>query len=310
MKINLPTIKCQRCGYTWTPRKSKISLCAKCKNPLEPKKKGRRGFMKNASAIILVFLCGGMCYSDTLQTKEGKLIEWKSVADQGETYDVVTMKGERISVKKSDIEKLSGAGSDLPILTGATFTKLQGKIKTVNGFGAIDPKRDLYGSVGIEAKVAAGVMTMDLKSDNPTRLAIPVKLTEEYDFTITVERKEGVGDFYIGLMGKGRPFLLRFDSDSGIHTGIQGAKMVDTGKQVFQKDKPSTVECFVRHESVIVKLDGKEIVNWKADWTQVQMPDSHALPEGRTPPFIGSQKIPLTYPNLWKIHKLEIREVQ
>jgi len=32
MKIRLPEIECKRCGYKWTPRKTEIRICARCKS--------------------------------------------------------------------------------------------------------------------------------------------------------------------------------------------------------------------------------------------------------------------------------------
>jgi len=33
MKVELKQIKCERCGHTWTPRKTDIRMCPKCKTP-------------------------------------------------------------------------------------------------------------------------------------------------------------------------------------------------------------------------------------------------------------------------------------
>jgi len=254
--------------------------------------------------LAIALLLALPCCADEILMKDGRKIPFGTIVDRGQDYEV-TADGKKTVVRKSEIDRISIDPSETVLLTGATFTKIQGKTRIVNCLAAIDPKR-LYGNAGIEAKLQGTTLMLDLKSDNPTRLEVPVKLGDEYDFVAVVERKDGVGDFYIGLVGDGRPFLVRFDSDSGIHTGIHGAKIVDTGKQILPKDKPTTIECFVRRESVIIKIDGKELVNWRADWSQVQIPESHSLPDGKNPPLIGSQKIPGTFPNLWKVHKLSV----
>jgi uncharacterized OB-fold protein len=47
--IILPEVKCVKCGHKWTPRKSDVRLCAKCKTPYwdkpspKAKKRGRIG---------------------------------------------------------------------------------------------------------------------------------------------------------------------------------------------------------------------------------------------------------------------------
>lgn len=30
---SLPTLSCVKCGHTWVPRKPKVYVCPKCKNP-------------------------------------------------------------------------------------------------------------------------------------------------------------------------------------------------------------------------------------------------------------------------------------
>lgn len=45
MRIKLPTLTCERCGHSWTPRRPVIYQCPKCKNPRwnEPKTTRPRG---------------------------------------------------------------------------------------------------------------------------------------------------------------------------------------------------------------------------------------------------------------------------
>ena len=40
MDIKLPVLKCQRCEYEWTPRKTDVKICPRCKSARwdEPKK--------------------------------------------------------------------------------------------------------------------------------------------------------------------------------------------------------------------------------------------------------------------------------
>lgn len=263
----------------------------------------------SAGAVMLSALCVGWptpLRADTLETKDGKLVEWKSLSDLGESYEVLTARGERITLKKDQIEKLSGAGQSSP-LTGAVFSKLTGRVRTTNCLGLIDPKRDLFGEIGITGKLDASGLTLDLKSDAPSKLAIPAKVGEEYDLSLLIERKDGVGDFFVGLVQGGVQYLLFLDWDHGIHTGLFGSKMTNTGTSILKRDKSVPVEIFVRKDSIIAKVDGKETVNWKGEWSELRMPDDHVLPEGKIGLFLGSQKIPLTVPNLWKVHKIELK---
>jgi len=39
MKIKIKKIKCLRCGHEWTPRKTDVRMCPKCKSPYFDKAK-------------------------------------------------------------------------------------------------------------------------------------------------------------------------------------------------------------------------------------------------------------------------------
>ena len=40
-KVTIPKLKCERCGHSWVPRKSEITICPRCKSPYwnRPRKK-------------------------------------------------------------------------------------------------------------------------------------------------------------------------------------------------------------------------------------------------------------------------------
>jgi predicted Zn-ribbon and HTH transcriptional regulator len=33
MKVELQIVNCKRCGYSWTPRKTEVMTCPKCRSP-------------------------------------------------------------------------------------------------------------------------------------------------------------------------------------------------------------------------------------------------------------------------------------
>jgi len=255
--------------------------------------------MKQLMIAAIVLSLFGTVFADELVLKDGKRIEWKVISDEGDTYEVTTPQGTKITVKKDDVESFTKKVDS--VLTGATFTKLT-KSKTLNGFALFDPKKDLFGGPDVESKFKGQTLVCDWKSDSPTRLQIPVKIPEEYDFLITIERKESFSDFYIGLIGGGIPFLVRFDADT--KTGIPSWKMTDMGGQLLKKGQQSTISCYVRKDSLIVMVDKKEVVNWKGDSWKFTLPESHALPDNKVYLFLGSQKIFGTVPNLWIVHKI------
>lgn len=43
MKIKIYTLKCQRCGKEWVPRKVDVRLCPRCKSPFWDTPKIREG---------------------------------------------------------------------------------------------------------------------------------------------------------------------------------------------------------------------------------------------------------------------------
>jgi hypothetical protein len=253
--------------------------------------------------LLLSLLVCSTAFGDELILKDGKKVEWRTLTDSGDTFEVETPQGAKVTVKKSDVEKIAFNGSGL--LTGAVFTKLAGKVKTHNCFTLFDPKKDLFGGIGIEAKFKGPGLIMNLGFDSPNRLQIPFKIGEEYDFILNVERKDGPCDFFVGLVGGGKPFVVRFD-ENGIKTGILGWKMTDMGGLILKKDAPVTLSCFVRKDSVIVMADKKEIVNWKGDTWDFKLPDGYALPENKVFLFVGSQKIVGVSANQWAINKMSL----
>lgn len=42
MIITLPTLTCQRCQHTWTPRQATVTICPKCKSRYWNKPKGEK----------------------------------------------------------------------------------------------------------------------------------------------------------------------------------------------------------------------------------------------------------------------------
>ena len=98
---------------------------------------------------------------------------------------------------------------------------------------------------------------------------------EEYDLTIVAERKETAGEapgIVFGLIGGGRQFGFFFDRANGINGpfDVAGETLEYPGK-VFEKGKPRTLTFMIRKDVLIVMLDGKDYMGWKADWSKVSM---------------------------------------
>jgi len=248
---------------------------------------------------MLAFLAIGLpCLADEILMKDGQKLAFRSILDQGQTYEVVTVEGKKTSVRKAEIERVVVDPSEAP-LAGATFTKLEGKVRTVNALASIDPKKDLAPLGKLEAHGTE--LLCDLRCDSPTWINVGVRMPVEYDFTLVLERSDGSSNFYFSLVGGGTtPFLVVLDE--GGRSGIWGQKM--TSGNLLAKGESVTIEVAVRKDSVAIRANEKEISTWRGKWTDLTVPPTHVPPKGKGLPFVGSQKIPGTVPNLWTIHRM------
>jgi uncharacterized protein YaiE (UPF0345 family) len=110
------------------------------------------------------------------------------------------------------------------------------------------------------------------------------QIPEEYDLTVVIERKDTTNGIFFGLIGGGHQFLVGFDysklSMSGIISGMENG--VKEGRTIpgrfFVAKGPRTLKFMVRKEALVVQVDGKDFISWKADWTKVDMGDMWAVP--------------------------------
>ena len=227
--------------------------------------------------LIIVLFLALPAMADELILKDGKKIEWKLLSDEGDTYEVSTPQGTKVTVKKDDVERL--AKSRLPeVLTGATFTfDKKRKLETVDLFTKIDPKKDVVG--GSWKFVGSSLVGTRTGADN-AKLQIGFTPQEEYDLMMTIERKETLGDapgIMIGLIGGGKQFGFFLDRAGGLNgpTLIDGQNNLNNGLGIpgkfFEKGKPRTIVFMVRKEALIVMVDGKDYFSWKADWNKVSV---------------------------------------
>lgn len=252
--------------------------------------------------MILALVCAAVKPSsaDEIVTKDGKTILWRSIIDQGQDYAIETVDGKKIILRKAEIERVTVDPSGAP-LTGATFTKITGKVKTLNALAQVDPKRDLIAPPHCKLEPSGTSLVCDLRNDAPTWVGVGVRTPIEYDVTLVLERSDGVSNFYVSLIGGGTaPFLVMLDDDG--KCGLWGQKM--TPGAVLPRGEKVTLEIQVRKDSVRVQANEKEIAVWRGKWAELAVPPTHVPPKGKGLPFVGSQKIPGTVPNLWTIHRL------
>jgi hypothetical protein len=259
--------------------------------------------------LLFVFLVALPAMADELILNDGRKIEWKQITDNGETYEVKTKKGETLTFKKADVHRLSSGARETP-LTGASFT-FEGKTKTVDLFSVIDSKRDALQG---KWKFSGSALVVDSDIATPTPLKINVLAPDEYDLTAVVERKEGVDNFYIGLVVDGKQIMVDLDVASA---GLSGLSLIDgrgqdsngtgTTGQVFVKGaKPRTVVCKVRNEGIVITVDGKDLISWKADYGKASVLPIYSMP-GNTPSFfVGTYKVTAVSRSSFVITKLTL----
>ena len=148
----------------------------------------------------------------------------------------------------------------------------------------IDPKRDAFlGEWSFDGKaLVCGQPIMC------ARLQVPYEPPEEYDLTVVAERKEGSHVLYVGLAGPAFQGYVGIDDWRGTVTGIarvDGKTTKDNetavpGK-IFTNDRPCTIVCAVRKDSITVTIDGRKVTSFKGGMTRISNDPLLAMPNRR-----------------------------
>jgi len=229
--------------------------------------------------LILGLLCCLSASADVIVLKDGKTVEWRSLTAVNDGYEVVTSKGERLSIKKADIDRIviEDDKEKGVALTGATFTFEKKKSTTID----LLPKVILKGEDTIgNWKFAGGQLVAGASGAERPRTPLDFVPPEEYDLTVTLEAKDQVCQLAVGLVGGGKQVAYHFDAFGGTQSClalIGGANGEVVPGRVFQPNKPKTVKFMVRKEALIVQVEGKDFWSWKADWKQVALHPSVAI---------------------------------
>lgn len=227
--------------------------------------------------LVALLAISAVCSADEMLLRDGKRLIWKSVADDGENYAVQTKDGRTISVRKSDVERLSVPSDDSATpqaapLTGASFSFNTKQTSTVDLLLKADVRKDDPGwklagrtLVGTASWPSRSTLTFDY-----------APIPEEYDFTLTVERADGGNkDFDIGIVAPGGGLCaFHFDCYDGTASCLAlvgGGEGEHVQGQVFRNGKPRIVRLMVRREALIVQVDGKDFSKNKVDWRQVSL---------------------------------------
>ena len=144
------------------------------------------------------------------------------------------------------------------------------------------------------------------KSDGGTRLEIPYRPPEEYDFAIDFTRVSGDADIMQSMVKANRPFLFCMGLGEGKEAGCLFGPIQGGGGGIGTKPNPSRTKANVqtgkRHRCVVkvradrleAYLDDRLVCQWKSDGTDMTKPNMYPLRDG-TVLAVGSFKSGVTF---------------
>lgn len=229
--------------------------------------------MRKILAVLVALAAASHARADSLLLKDGRSVEWKTLTDQGESYDVVTPKGERLSVKKTDVERFVQT-DPAPPLTGASFTfDKKSRIETVDLLKAFNQRNVVAGAwSGDGRKLVAPAF-------QHARIAFPMSAPEEYDLLMTVQRDSGDGAFYVFLPVGDRRAMVYVDGTGQVERGVNGVPATVTREKCFRDSKQHQLAYHVRKTRLVMTFDGKIAVDWRdADYSAATIPDKIETP--------------------------------
>lgn len=232
-------------------------------------------------ALLLIFTKAA---ADELKLKSGKSIEWTDLHDGGDVYEITTPQGTKITVRKDEVESLVPK-KPIEVLTGATisFDKKK-KLETIDLLATVDIRRDTVSGPWKKNGRSLSGGPGAAESVNKFQFAGFTSIPEDYDLTAVVEKKDATNGIWFGLIGGGRQFLVGFDSLKCSASGIvcKGENNVKEGRIVpghfFISKGPRTLRFMVRKDALVVQVDGKDFIAWRADWNLIDFADMWAVP--------------------------------
>lgn len=225
--------------------------------------------MKNfITSLLVLLILQPMLSADELVLKDGKNIPWKSITNDGDNLIVVTEDGKKLTVPKSDVDRITTVSKDAPIggpLTGATFTfDKRRKLTVIDLLATIDAKRDGITGTWTKGKTLVGAPPTESTAKCQIGTYTPPL---EYDLTVVLEKKEGANGISIGFISPaGRQ--CEFRADHGGCT-ISGFANKSWPGKFFEAGKPKTITLMVRTQGLVIQADGKDFMVWSGDWKTV-----------------------------------------
>jgi hypothetical protein len=239
--------------------------------------------MKHLSIAITAMLLSGVALGDELVLKDGKTVPYTVMRDLGDSCEIETPDGVKLEIKKDQISKVvlkdraavkrEEAADALTALTGATFTwDKKIKLTQFDLLKSVDLKKDSTGTW----RTVGGSLVGKNNANILAKLFPPYIPPAEYDLTVSLERTQMGNGFAVILVGDGQKqvtFFLDIDKHSGMAT-IDGKGPETNGvgmkDPLFPKVGSKHVITFmVRKFGLLTKVDGKDYLGWKGDWSKV-----------------------------------------
>lgn len=232
--------------------------------------------------------------ADELVLNDDNIIEWKLLADKGETYEVTTLAGKKLTIKKADVKEIRARKVNAPLTGGVFEVRKDGqRVPAIDLMKVIDPKRDaLAGSLKLDGSTLEIIHTGGFN-----QVHIPYVPPDEYDVRIIAERK-GTITLHIGLVVGKRQFEVVLGGKDGVYTVDGESTETSFPTYAWTDGKPSTIICAVRKTRLIIMADGKNLLDWKADYGRLNLSSSWQIPKKDTL-FLGAW-------STFKIHKIEV----
>ncbi|HVE39025.1 MAG TPA: hypothetical protein VNM14_04000 [Planctomycetota bacterium] len=261
-------------------------------NPADPQANLTLGryyvFAKNDldNGFGLLSLVPDPALQDAARKEIAKPMTPEAQAELGEAWCALAKKEKDVFHRK----RYEGRGrywleSALAGSTGMAKTKIDKKLEEIDQANAsgpivdllklIDPKKDsVRGAWQFIGPVLSGPV-----ADAQCQIQIPYIPPEEYDVKMVVERMGGQNEVHLGLAVGDVQFEIILGGDG--NCPCSGLQLID-GKGIglneatfqgalFSKGKTCNVLASVRRTKILVLVDGKKVVDWKASYRRLSI---------------------------------------
>ncbi|MBI3855394.1 MAG: hypothetical protein HY293_06860 [Planctomycetes bacterium] len=176
-------------------------------------------------------------------------------------------------------------------VAGITRTKIDKRLDAAGLLPPVRPSIDLLRLIDVQQDTVHGRWEMqDGKLISPkvqmARVQIPYTPPEEYDLTVVLELDENQGSVNIGLVAGGSRVLAVIDGWSPERSVLGSIEDLADGEAVYKgrvlvAGRPNTIVCSVRKARLSVKVNGKLILDWPADYSRCHLEPYWATPNPR-----------------------------